>query len=53
VVEQFQANFPAMPPGPPPQAVTPAAPAASNLFGKSAKWPFDLLARKTPYKIYM
>nr|XP_016941533.1 AP2-associated protein kinase 1 isoform X4 [Drosophila suzukii] len=35
VVEQFQANFPAMPPGPPPQAVTPAAPAASNLFETS------------------
>ncbi|KAH8352998.1 hypothetical protein KR084_008025 [Drosophila pseudotakahashii] len=32
VVEQFQANFPAMPPGPPHQAVTPAAPAATNLF---------------------
>ncbi|XP_043949855.1 AP2-associated protein kinase 1 isoform X3 [Drosophila biarmipes] len=35
VVEQFQANFPAMPPGPAPQAVTPAAPAASNLFETS------------------
>ncbi|EDW55685.1 GM17048 [Drosophila sechellia] len=36
VVEQFQANFPAMPPAvPPPQAVTPAAPAASNLFEAS------------------
>ncbi|XP_017116856.1 AP2-associated protein kinase 1 isoform X1 [Drosophila elegans] len=37
VVEQFQANFPAMPPAvpPPPQAVTPAAPAPSNLFETS------------------
>uniref|UniRef100_A0A6P4DVC0 AP2-associated protein kinase 1-like n=1 Tax=Drosophila rhopaloa TaxID=1041015 RepID=A0A6P4DVC0_DRORH len=37
VVEQFQANFPTMPPAVPPSslAVTPAAPAASNLFETS------------------
>ncbi|XP_039228843.1 AP2-associated protein kinase 1 isoform X4 [Drosophila yakuba] len=37
VVEQFQANFPAMPPAvpPPPQAVTSAAPTASHLFESS------------------